>query len=216
MVANQEALGPSVGPIPARSFDAQPPTAEKELDRRVERLHDHAREFARLNVATKITLLEEIWHGTREVAGDWVAAACRAKGISLDAPVAGEEWIAGPALTLRNMRFLIRSLREIQQRGAPVLADKALRDLAHGAVAVRVTPYDSFDGALYGGIHAETWLLGRHPPVRDRRSPGVVLQEEGARGTRLAGPRRRQRRVHPADGRPLQDVRRRQRVSCSR
>ena len=38
---------------------------------------------------------------------------------------------------------LIRALREIQQHGAPVLPGKALRDLAHGAVAVRVTPYDS-------------------------------------------------------------------------
>jgi hypothetical protein len=158
MVANQEAFGPSVGPIPARSFDAQPPTAESELDRRVTRLRDRAREFARLDVATKIGLLDSVLKGTRDVASEWVAAACRAKGISPDAPVAGEEWIAGPALTLRNMRFLLRSLREIQQHGVPVLADKVLRDLDHGAVAVRVTPYDSFDGALYGGIRAETWL----------------------------------------------------------
>ncbi len=158
MVANQEAFGPSVGPIPARSFDAQAPTTEKELDRRVERLRDNARAFARLGVAAKIALLEDVFRGTREVADDWVAAACRAKGISPNAPVAGEEWIAGPALTLRNMRFLIRSLREIQQHGAPVLKDKMFRDLPHGAVAVRVAPYDAFDGALYGGISAETWL----------------------------------------------------------
>jgi hypothetical protein len=169
MVANQEAFGPSVGPIPARSFDAQPPTAEKDLDRRVERLRDHAQEFARLDVATKIALLEQVWRASREVASDWVAAACRAKGISLNEPVAGEEWIAGPALTLRNMRFLLRSLREIQRHGAPVLHDKALRDLAHGAVAVRVAPYDSYDAALYGGIRAETWL-----------QPGIRRSEIGA------------------------------------
>jgi acyl-CoA reductase-like NAD-dependent aldehyde dehydrogenase len=158
MVANQEALGPSVGPIPARVFDAQPPTLEKELDRHIGRLRDHAMEFARLHVATKVELLEDCLRGTRDVAADWVAAACRAKGISLNAPVAGEEWIAGPALTLRNIRLVIRTLREINHHGAPVLREKLLRDLPHGAVGVRVTPYDPFDSALYGGITAETWL----------------------------------------------------------
>jgi acyl-CoA reductase-like NAD-dependent aldehyde dehydrogenase len=158
MVANQEAFGPSAGPMPARSFDARPPTAEKELDGHVERLRDRAREFARLPIATKIALIEDSILGTRGVAADWVAAACRAKGISPSAPVAGEEWIAGPAITLRNMRFLVRALRETKQHGAPVFAGNAFRDLAHGAVAVRVAPYDSFDSALYGGLSAETWL----------------------------------------------------------
>ncbi len=168
MVANLEALGPSVGPIPARSFDAHPPTAEKELDRQVGRLREHATEFARLHVATKIELIEDCVRGTRDIAGDWVAAACRAKGISLTAPVAGEEWIAGPALTLRNIRFLIRTLHQVHRHGAPILQDKLLRDLPHGAVGVRVTPHDAFDGALYGGTTAETWL-----------QPGIRRSEVG-------------------------------------
>jgi acyl-CoA reductase-like NAD-dependent aldehyde dehydrogenase len=158
MVANQEALGPSVGPIPARVFDAQPATLEKDLDRLVGRLRDRATEFARLHVATKVELLGDCLRGTRDVAADWVAAACRAKGIAPTSPVAGEEWIAGPALTLRNIRLLIRTLHEIHQHGVPVLREKVLRDLPHGAVGVRVTPYDAFDSALYGGITAETWL----------------------------------------------------------
>jgi aldehyde dehydrogenase (NAD(P)+) len=87
-----------------------------------------------------------------------VAAACRAKGIPLNAPVAGEEWVAGPALTLRNIRLLIRTMREIHKGSAPLLREKTLRDLPHGAVAVRVTPSDGFDTALYGGMSAETWL----------------------------------------------------------
>src|SRR5436189_6274789 len=115
MAAPQQAFGPSVGPIPARSFDAQPATPFPEVDKKLGRLREHAKEFARLSIAKKIELLEEIYRGTRDVSTDWVRAACSAKGISIDAPVSGEEWIAGPALTLRNIRFLIRSLREIGQ-----------------------------------------------------------------------------------------------------
>lgn len=158
MAATQEAFGPSVGPIPARSFDAHPATSSPELDRKLGRLREHAREFARLSIGKKIELLEEINRGTRKVATDWVKAACKAKGISLDAPVAGEEWIGGPAVTLRNIRFLIRSLREIGQQGVPELGAKRLRSLPHGATAVRVAPFDAFDAALYGAITAESWL----------------------------------------------------------
>jgi len=158
MTATQQDFGPSVGPIPARSFEAQKPTAERDLDRQIQRLGDHAKEFARLPINRKISLLQEALAGTRDVAPEWVAAACRAKGISPDAPVSGEEWIAGPALTLRNIRLLIKALGDIQASGVPALSRKHMRDLSHGATAVRVTPYDSFDAALYGGISAESWL----------------------------------------------------------
>ncbi len=160
MAANTDvqALGPSVGPLPGRLFDAHPPTERRELDQHVARLRENATRFARLHIATKIELLEDCLRGTRDVAEAWVAAACRAKGIPLNAPVAGEEWIAGPALTLRNIRLLARTLREIHAHGAPVLRDKTLRDLPRGGVGVRVTPGDPFDATLYGGITAETWL----------------------------------------------------------
>lgn len=134
-----------------------------ELDKQLARLREHAREFARLSLGKKIELLNDIHVRTHEVAADWVRAACNAKGISIEEPVSGEEWIAGPALTLRNVRFLIRALREISEQGVPELAEKRFRSLAHGATAVRVAPYDGFDAALYGGITAETWLKGGIP-----------------------------------------------------
>jgi aldehyde dehydrogenase (NAD(P)+) len=158
MAAPQQDFGPSVGPLPAPSFEAQKPTAEKDIDRTLQRLNEHAREFARLPILRKIQLLQEATTGARDIAAEWVTAACRAKGISPNAPVSGEEWIAGPALTLRNIRFLVSALRDIQTRGVPTLAQKHMRDLSHGATSVRVTPYDSFDAALYGGLSAESWL----------------------------------------------------------
>lgn len=93
-----------------------------------------------------------------DVAPNWVAAACRAKGLDPDAPVAGEEWIGGPALTIRNIRFLIRALEEIQSSGAPHVDAKRIRELSHGGLAIGVAPYDAYDNALYGGLTGETWL----------------------------------------------------------
>src|SRR5262245_16005152 len=111
MVASaSEALGPSAGPMDVRAFAAKPPTERLRLDSELARLSEQARSFARLPVARKLDLLRDIQRRTHEVAAEWVAAACRAKGISLDEPLSGEEWIAGPGVTLRNIRFLIRAL----------------------------------------------------------------------------------------------------------
>jgi aldehyde dehydrogenase (NAD(P)+) len=160
MVASTtDALGPSAAPLDMRAFDAKPPTQQPQLDALLSRLSDQARHFARLIVPQKIELLRELSRRTHEVSEKWVSAACQAKGIALDAPVAGEEWIAGPAVTLRNIRFLIRSLEEIHAHGSPVIEAKRMRDLPHGATAIKVSPYDGYDAALYGTISAETWLL---------------------------------------------------------
>jgi aldehyde dehydrogenase (NAD(P)+) len=158
MALTEQSSGPSVGPMPNRAFEAKPATPQAELDKHLERLAEHARTFARTPVAQKIAWLKDIHERTAAVATDWVRAACRAKGVSLDKPIAGEEWLAGPALTLRNIRFLIRSLQEIESHGTPQIESKNVFELAHGATGVRVTPYDAYDGALYGGISAETWL----------------------------------------------------------
>src|SRR5207237_441004 len=54
MVASAaDALGPSAFPFLQRAFDAQPPTPETDLDRRLRRLKDRAEEFARLSVGQK-------------------------------------------------------------------------------------------------------------------------------------------------------------------
>jgi acyl-CoA reductase-like NAD-dependent aldehyde dehydrogenase len=147
----------------ARPTEVRPLTAQRELDHQVATLREHRTEFARLPIANKIALLQEVRHRIPGLSADWVAAACRAKGIPADAPVAGEEWIAGPSLVVRNIRFMIRALEEIREHGVPVLGEKRLRDLAHGAVAVRVTPYDGYDSAMFAGFTAETWL---EPSVR--------------------------------------------------
>src|SRR5689334_2787958 len=113
VASSSEAYGPSAAPLDVRAFAAKPPTEQRELDARLGRLKEAAQGFARLGIAQKIALLEDVQRRIHELAPEWVAAACRAKAIPFDDPLSGEEWIAGPAVTLRNVRFLMRALREI-------------------------------------------------------------------------------------------------------
>src|ERR1044071_868142 len=85
-------------------------TNEKELESSLAVLRDKAREFARLSVTKKIALLEESMAALARVAPDWVRDGCRAKGIADEGAASGEEWLAGPVVTMRNLRLLVRSL----------------------------------------------------------------------------------------------------------
>ena len=91
-----------------------------------------------------------------EVASDLVADARRAKGIGPE--LAGEEWVSGPMLVLRTVRFLQDTLEGIRRRGQVPLPDKAIRELPDGQVAVDVLPADGWDRILYRGWRASVRL----------------------------------------------------------
>ncbi len=157
-ISEQPTLGPSVGKIPAPAFDPQPETSSSELDKIVGKLGTKAREFARAPIADKIRWLTEILARTADIAPESVRAQCRAKGIDESSPLAGEEWLAGPVVTIRNARLLVEALGQIARSGAPDVPAANVRERDEGGVAVKVIPHDGMDGVLFGGITMETWL----------------------------------------------------------
>ncbi|MCS6915745.1 MAG: aldehyde dehydrogenase family protein [Myxococcales bacterium] len=134
------------------------PTPEPELERAVQTVREHAQAFARLPIAQKIDLLRAVQAGMHRVAPAWVRAACHAKGLPPDGPLSGEEWLAGPVITVRNLRLLIAALQAVARAGRPPLGT-GTRQLPDGRLAVRVFPSDARDGVLFAGFRCETHLL---------------------------------------------------------
>jgi acyl-CoA reductase-like NAD-dependent aldehyde dehydrogenase len=90
-----------------------------------------------------------------ECAEGWVAAALSAKGLRADHPESSEEVFGGPMTTVRNLRWLAWSLREIAKTGKPTLADKRFATARDGVTTVEVFPGDALDGALFAGFTAK-------------------------------------------------------------
>ncbi len=86
------------------------PTATQKLDELVSRVKEGSRAFARLSVHERLRLVEEMREGYRAIAEESVQAACQAKGIDPHSPLAGEEWLAGPTIVIRNLRLIGESL----------------------------------------------------------------------------------------------------------
>lgn len=53
--------------------------------------------WAETSVNRRLALLRQIKDALAGIAPAWVAAAAAAKGLSAGDPLAGEEWLAGPA-----------------------------------------------------------------------------------------------------------------------
>ncbi|HME90343.1 MAG TPA: aldehyde dehydrogenase, partial [Myxococcaceae bacterium] len=134
------------------------PTATQKLDELVSRTRDGAKAFARLGAKERHRLVEEMREGFRAVAEQSVIAACQAKGIDPHSPLAGEEWLAGPTIVLRNLRLLSDSLKDITRYGRPRIDASWIRTLADGRLAIAVYPVNALDAMLLPKHSAEVHL----------------------------------------------------------
>jgi len=128
------------------------------LDEMVERVKKGSKEFARLSIDERIAMLEAFRDGYRRVALESAKAACVAKGIDPESPMAGEELLAGPMITIRILRLTAEALREVKQHGAPKLDRKAFRQLDDGRWAVQIFPNSTIDGTLLAKHTGEVYL----------------------------------------------------------
>ena len=142
-------------PAPATS---PVPTAPSALDQVVGRLKDGSRAFVRLSIDRRIELCEQMRRGYAAIAAESAVAACRAKGLDPESPVAGEEWLSGPMVTLRILRQTVDALREVKRHGAPRLERSRCRTLPDGRLAVKVFPTTAMDSMLLAKHEGEVYF----------------------------------------------------------
>ncbi len=141
------------------------PTSKSSLDEALAVLQDQKKTWAALDIGERIELLEELLDGVVEVAERWTAASVEAKGLTAGTAQEGEEWLAGASLVIRNISFLIDSLRDVSKQGVPQLPKKAYAR-PDGQVVAPVFPTDIWDSLLFQGFTAEVWM-----------DPAVKLEE---------------------------------------
>ncbi len=140
-------------PAPA----APPPTARAVLDRAVDELQARKAAWPAVDIPERITILRELREAVPRVAPGWAAGTAAVAGLSLDEPAGGLEWLIGPALVLRNLRLLERSLREIARYGRPRIPG-GVWTRPDGRAVAGTFPLDVYDRILYAGTTGETWM----------------------------------------------------------
>ena len=161
MTATPDPLEPS----PARVREHVPPdSTPEEIDRALAELRGKADEWSRVSIADRRSILKELIRDFSAVSERWTELCREAEGIPAGRPQAGEEWLAGPYVVLRNLRLLEQSLTDIERLGHPRIPGKVAQR-ADGRVTAQVFPASIYDHIFYSGITAEVWM-----------QPGVTLE----------------------------------------
>jgi acyl-CoA reductase-like NAD-dependent aldehyde dehydrogenase len=167
-------------------------TPREQVDALVERLAAKKDDWVRTPRERRIQLLRGCIERTLGCAEEWVRAACRAKGLDFHEPRAGEEWLAGPMTTIRNLRLLVEAL---QQGGQP--APKRVYQHPNGQWVAEVFPNGFWDSVMFTGFSAEVWMEPGKPPTqgqiyrmknRGELPPGKVALVLGAGNVASIGP----------------------------
>jgi len=124
------------------------PTTLQTMEPLVHRIKEGSRAWVKVSPAERIALLEELRRSYAAIAEPSVRAACEAKGLHPDSATAGEEWLAGPLVVLRNLRLLVESLKDIQLHGVPHIPASWLRTLDNGQLSARLYPANLLDAML--------------------------------------------------------------------
>jgi len=113
--------------------------------------------WASLDIHDKLTILGELRAKAGAHARRWVEAAAKAKGLSMDSPLAGEEWIAGPFALIDAINATEMTLERIAA-SADVLEGVNVHTRPDGQVILDVLPFAASDKLLFSGSSAQVWM----------------------------------------------------------
>lgn len=147
-------------------------TPREQIDALLEKLAARKDDWVRTPTERRVFLLRRCIDRTLGCSAEWVRAACRAKGLDPDEPRAGEEWLAGPMTTIRNLRLLAEAL---EAGGQP--SPKRLYQRPDGQWVAEIFPANRWEALMFSGVRAEVWMEPGREPTQGR------IYRQKARGT---------------------------------
>jgi len=139
------------------------PTTVAATDALLARLVEKKDAWVKVGIPERIRLLEAIRDALIVEAGPWARTISRLKGIEPTDPLHGEDWLAGPVVTMRNVQQLIKALQAGGQPKPP-----ALRQRKDGQWVADVMPWGMWDKLLLTGWTAEVWIEPGQAPSQGR------------------------------------------------
>ena len=165
--------------LPTRTTDSQ-------LERSLQVLDAAHNRLAAASADELISLAEICIYGTLQVADEWVAVSSRFKGLPEKSSLRAEDVMTGPVATVRHLRLLIQSLRDIKTHGKPRLPGKPQMG-PDARLRVPVFPAKGlFDGLTFQGFKVESRMLPGITAESLRQCPDGVPGRWNPKNPRIA------------------------------
>lgn len=149
-----------------------PATEQQIVDRELTKLTEAAARWTSIDLSERIKLVDDLLLSLKASGRAWVDATLEAKGIEKGSPVAGEEWLAGPQVTARNLSLLKQTLSQIKTKGIPELPSNPVTR-PDGQVVVKVFPAGIYDRLMFPGYTGEVWMA---PGVTKENLPETMAR----------------------------------------
>jgi aldehyde dehydrogenase (NAD(P)+) len=159
-----------------------PDSTPAEIDAALADLQAHATEWARLPIPAKVELLDTIRPRIADVAGRWVTAASRAKGLAVGSPLRAEEWTSGPWAVANYVGALAETLRHLENGTVAEALAGRVRQRPDAQAVVRVLPAGLTDRVLLSGVEADVWMQPGVAAADVPKTVGRFYQEEDPEG----------------------------------
>jgi acyl-CoA reductase-like NAD-dependent aldehyde dehydrogenase len=156
------------------------------LDGAVEAVRLRAAAWAATGPGARIALIDRLVRDVLAVSDRWTSESAAAEGLDLDDPASAEEAIVGPFAVLRYLRFLRRSLSEIERGDVPRVPG-GIRTLPNGQAAARIFPADAYDRLFYAGVTADVWMEPGVDAASVPETQAVAYRKPGAGGPGVGG-----------------------------
>ena len=130
---------------------------ESTLDQAIADVTGHADDWASTSPSERADLLAQIVRDTYEVAEEWTAAGCVAKGYDSRSPEGGEELFSGVGTFIRMAQAFRQSMLDLASKGRPQYPGP-VRHKPGDRIAVQVVPATLFDKILFSGVSGEVWM----------------------------------------------------------
>lgn len=133
------------------------------LDRILNNLSSKKYEWVSVPIQKKIFYLQSAQDRLADKAQNWVQLCAAAKHIDSTSALSGQEWLAGPAVVMRQLGFLKTALKA---GGSP--KPNKISQNENGQYRVQVMPKDFSESILWHGFHAEIWVQKGKEPTQGR------------------------------------------------
>ncbi|QHG16068.1 aldehyde dehydrogenase family protein [Nostoc sp. ATCC 53789] len=151
----------------------------KNADVLISQLSKHKEAWLQVEIPERIIYLRYCLDGVQKVAAKWIERVCLEKGIDPTKSLAGEEWLAGPMVIVRNLRLLIEALEAF---GQP--KPKRWITRPDGQVVAQVLPGSFIDNIFWMGFTGEVWIEPGKPTTQglnyrkkhDKGSVALILE----------------------------------------
>ncbi|MFO0946571.1 MAG: aldehyde dehydrogenase [Planctomycetota bacterium] len=160
-------------------------TSQETVDRYLEELNQAKSRVPTLSIRDRIAIASACLDGMMAHVDEWVAAACKAKGLKLGSSLGSEELANGPLATARYLRLIMRSLADIEAYGVPQLPGEITQG-PDGKLRVQVVPTRGlFDAIAFTGFKAHV-VMEEGVTKENLSSTMASYYRDGCRDTGIA------------------------------